>query len=180
MAGSRDPAIIIAMNIQNPIARATGEPPSQYDADFYVWALAQSDALARRDAAALDWDNLAEEIGDLGKSHLLEMENRLVTIMEHLLKYEFGVMRDPARKWMRTIVVQKTDLARHLRSVPSLAARVEEIAREAYPDARRKALAGFEYHESVNLPFYSDALPKTLPYDAAMLLDPDVMPEPRD
>jgi hypothetical protein len=40
-----------------------------YDQDSYSWALAQARALRERRLEELDWDNLAEEVGDLAGRH---------------------------------------------------------------------------------------------------------------
>ncbi len=40
-----------------------------YDQDSYSWALAQARALRERRSEELDWDNLAEEVGDLAGRH---------------------------------------------------------------------------------------------------------------
>jgi hypothetical protein len=40
---------------------------SDYDTDFYQWTQAQATALRAKDVAALDLDNLAEEIESLGR-----------------------------------------------------------------------------------------------------------------
>jgi len=166
------------MNIQRPLG-LSGDGSAGYDDDVFAWACAQRDALSRRDIAALDWDNLAEEIDDLGKSQLGEMESRLATILEHLLKYEFGLVREPARGWKRTVIVQRSELARLLRRNPSLAARLDEIAGDVYDDARRNALAAFEEHEPDDLALYAGRLPVALPYAARSLLDPEFMPAAR-
>lgn len=40
---------------------------SAYDLDTYAWAREQADALRRRSANEIDWENVAEEIESLGK-----------------------------------------------------------------------------------------------------------------
>ena len=40
---------------------------SAYDLDLHDWAHAQADALRRRSANEIDWENVAEEIESLGK-----------------------------------------------------------------------------------------------------------------
>ncbi len=169
------------MNIQRPLGLSDfGTDGAEYGNDIFAWANTQREALERRDISALDWDNLAEEIGDLGSSQLREMESRLVTILEHLLKYEFGLAREPARGWKRTIIAQRSALARLLKRNPSLAARLDEIAADVYTDALRNALAAFDEYEPDTLALYADRLPVTLSYDAAALTDPDFLPMPRD
>ena len=49
-----------------------------YGDDIVLWCEQQADALRRRAADHLDWDNLAEEIEDLGRSELRTVESLLV------------------------------------------------------------------------------------------------------
>jgi Domain of unknown function DUF29 len=56
-----------------------------YDADFYAWTKAQADALRRRAANEVDWDNLAEEIESAGRSDRKEIRSRLEVLLVHLL-----------------------------------------------------------------------------------------------
>src|SRR5262249_9612563 len=67
-----------------------------YDEDFLVWSRQQAKALrsAARGSSnqTLDWQNLAEEIEDLGKRERRELASRVSTIIEHLIK----LARSPA------------------------------------------------------------------------------------
>ena len=62
---------------------------SNYDTDLYEWTKEQADALRRRAANALDWDNLAEEIESLGKSDRRQIQSRLEVLLIHLLKWRY-------------------------------------------------------------------------------------------
>ena len=70
------------------------EPTNLYDRDFVAWSRQQAEAL--RAAACdgsnqvIDWQNLAEEIEDLGKSVRRELENQIRRIVRHLLKLEYS------------------------------------------------------------------------------------------
>jgi hypothetical protein len=59
-----------------------------YDADNLLWSEQQAELLRRRAANALDWDNLAEEIGDVGRSELHSMMSHLRLALLHDLKAE--------------------------------------------------------------------------------------------
>ncbi len=167
------------MNIQRPLSLSEhGTKGAEYGNDIFAWASTQREALERRDVSALDWDNLAEEMRDLGNSELAEVENRLSTIIEHLLKYQFGLVRERAAGWKRTVSTQRSQLARHLKRNQSLAARVDEFAQDVYADARRDTLAAFKEYEPHDLSYYADRLPVALPYAAADLLDQDFLPDP--
>jgi hypothetical protein len=49
---------------------AENENTTLYDADILPWSEQQAELLRQRSANALDWDNLAEEIKDVGLSQL--------------------------------------------------------------------------------------------------------------
>ena len=60
-----------------------------YEADIAAWAEQQADALRRRAANEIDWENVAEEIESLARSDRREIRNRLAVICEHLLKWAY-------------------------------------------------------------------------------------------
>ena len=57
-----------------------------YEKDIVAWSEQQADLLRRRSANALDWDNLAEEIEDVGKSQTQRVASLLVHALRHMLK----------------------------------------------------------------------------------------------
>ena len=59
-----------------------------YDEDLYAWSLQQAALLRARQADALDWENLAEEIAAVGGSDRRKLESRLCVILLHLLKWQ--------------------------------------------------------------------------------------------
>ena len=75
-----------------------------YDKDTYTWALQQADALRRRSANEVDWENVAEEIESVGKTEARELENRYIVLLTHLLKwlYQPGMR---SRSWEASIRV---------------------------------------------------------------------------
>ena len=78
-----------------------------YEEDFVRWTEEQSRALRKASQSrvnlALDWQNLAEEIDDLGRSVRRELRRRLTVIVEHLMKLEHSPAIDPRGGWMDTI-----------------------------------------------------------------------------
>ena len=109
-----------------------------YEADFYSWTRAQAEALRRRSANELDWDNLAEELETLGRSEARELYSRYVVLLTHLLKW----IRQPDRRgrsWENTIAIQRRELARHLRLNPGLVSVEAGEFADAYDRARREA-----------------------------------------
>jgi hypothetical protein len=109
-----------------------------YDHDFFAWTQDQADALKRRSANELDWENLLEEIEDLGRSERRELRSRLIVLLTHILKWELlPEMR--SRSWMATIRIQQRELQDLLGESPSLTTALDRIWTKAYEDAQEVA-----------------------------------------
>ena len=70
-----------------------------YDDDFYAWTQEQAELLRQGSAASnrLDFELIAEEIEDLGKSELHTVQSLSERIIEHLLKLEYAGLAEPVR-----------------------------------------------------------------------------------
>lgn len=128
---------------------------SLYERDLYAWAMEQAAAL--RDAAAgrqaaLDWENLAEEIESLGKSDRRELSDRLQTLAEHLLKLEFAENPEPRAGWRNTVARTRSAVAKLLEQSPCLRRQVPDLAERAFPSALRLARQALQYHDDFLLP----------------------------
>lgn len=128
---------------------------TKYDVDFHAWAVEQAEALKRRSANEIDWDNLAEELGSLAGSEVRELYNRYVVLLLHLLKWEFQPERR-GRSWRNSILIQRKELARHIKHNPSLKSLEQEEFTDAYQTARLQAST------ETDLP--SSAFPETPPF----------------
>ena len=97
---------------------------SLYDQDFVAWSKQQAEAL--RTAArigsnqSLDWENLAEEIEDLGKSARRELQSQIRRIVRHLLKLQNSPAKEPRRGWAESIVDARAEIEDLLEVSPSL------------------------------------------------------------
>jgi len=105
-----------------------------YDTDFYGWIQNQAAMLRGRDFAAIDLDNLIEEVESMGRSEKRELENRVELLLMHLLKWAYQP-NFRSRSWQLTIKEQRRQVARHLRDNPSLKSLMPEIHEEAYQGA---------------------------------------------
>src|SRR3954464_15566716 len=80
---------------------------SLYDEDFVAWTQQQAKALraaaGSRTNQPLDWENLAEEVEDLGKSVRRELESQIRRIIQHLLKLQYSPSADPRRGWFESV-----------------------------------------------------------------------------
>jgi Domain of unknown function DUF29 len=113
--------------------RPMAEPEHLYDADILLWSEQQAERLRRRAANALDWDNLAEEIGDVGLSQLRAVESHLILALLHDLKAEAWPLARDEPHWRAEARMHRDDARRHFS--PSMRQRLD-IAK-LYRQARR-------------------------------------------
>jgi hypothetical protein len=104
------------------------ESADRYERDFVAWTEEQA---ARIRAAAgthlnlpIDWENVAEEIESLGRSDARELQNRLTTIVEHLIKLEHSPAEEPRAERVETIVRPRIEGEELMEESPSLRARL--------------------------------------------------------
>lgn len=122
-----------------------------YERDFYLWTQSQAHALraeARRrvgDSKSVDWEQVAEEIEDLGKSDLRECYLRVETIIEHLFKLAWSRQGTPGGGWRRTILRERSALELVLTS--SLRPKVEQSLAQRHQRALRLAQDAFAQNE---------------------------------
>ena len=140
---------------------------TDYRVDFTAWSREQADAVRRRSANELDWENIAEEIESLGRQQQWELYNRFVVLITHLLKWEFQPRRR-ARSWTTTVLNQRLDIARQLKISPSLKVSLQEEFDEAYPRAVMQA----EHETRLS----AKTFPTTAPFTLAQALDVNWLP----
>lgn len=109
---------------------------SLYDKDFYAWTQQQAQAL--RDGAALDVENLIEEIESMGRREKRELVSRLELLLMHLLKWKYQPHKQ-SRSWKLTIIEQSRQMLRHLNENPSLKHHLSSLLEKAYQEARIRA-----------------------------------------
>ena len=140
-----------------------------YDKDVYTWALQQADALRRRSANEIDWENVAEEIESVGKTEARELESRYTILLTHLLKWRFQPdLR--SRSWEITIRVQRVSITRHLDENPGLKPRRDELLGAAYQVARLQAVGETDLPEAT--------FPESNPFTLSEAMDTEFWPEP--
>ena len=161
------------MNIQAEIRSG-----SDYDADFTAWLLEQAARLRARDAAALDWDNLAEEMESLGLNHQRELASRLQTIILHVVKLMLSHDDRPRAGWRVTILTQRDEIERLLAQSPSLRRRIPDLSNDLFDKARKRALMELEAYEPDRTADYRGSAQTLEPISPDLLLDEDWFPAP--
>lgn len=93
---------------------------SLYESDYLLWIQETIANLKAKNFECLDIDNLIEEIEDLGRSQRKELESRLKTLLEHLLKRIYVNMPDCFNGWENTIREQRSQIEVLFNNYPSL------------------------------------------------------------
>ena len=117
-----------------------------YDDDFYAWTQEQArllrDAARERLNTPIDWDHVAGEIEDMGRSETRAVESALTRILEHLLKLEHSPAAEPRNGWKASVVEHRGRVLRDLKASPSLRGRID--LPDLYGTARELAALGLE------------------------------------
>lgn len=113
-----------------------------YDDDYYAWTQAQAEAVRKRGAGGntIDYDHVAEELEDMGRSHLDAVESLVTNIIEHLLYLEHAGREEPKAHWRKEIVAFRKGIRRKL--TPTVRRRTEADLEDLHSDAVDIATAG--------------------------------------
>lgn len=126
---------------------------SLYDRDLNLWLEAAIAQLKAGDFHNLDVENLVEELEGLAGRDRRELENRLTTLLEHLLKRCYVKSEYDYAGWVRTINRTRMEIRKIFKQSPSLKnyANSSELFQDAFEDALQLMRADPDY-KSVNFP----------------------------
>ncbi|CAD0220033.1 DUF29 domain-containing protein [Planktothrix agardhii] len=137
-----------------------------HEQDFYAWTQEQSQLLKTGQLHQIDWQNIAEEIEDMGRSEKRQLESRLELLIMHLLKWQFQPNLR-SRSWQLTIKEQRLRLEKLLQKNPSLQPNLTEAIEDVYP------LATLSVERETGLSLF----PETCPYTLTEILSLEFLPE---
>ncbi|MFB2837127.1 DUF29 domain-containing protein [Floridanema evergladense] len=122
-----------------------------YDRDFYSWLQTTAKLLKERRFDEVDWESLIEEIESMGRSEKKEIKNRLIVLIEHLLKLMYWEIEKVynARGWRETIVEQRTQIELSLEDSPSLRNLLTDVFLDCYQKARNNALRKYQLPDNL-------------------------------
>ena len=92
---------------------------STYETDVVAWANEQAALLRSGNLSAIDIEHIAEEIEDVGRSEKRELNSRMSVLLAHLIKWQYQSGRRGS-SWVRTIKIQRLEVAYELNDIPSL------------------------------------------------------------
>lgn len=137
-----------------------------HENDFYAWTQQQAHFLKTKQSYQIDWQNIAEEIEDMGRSEKRQLESRLEILIMHLLKWQFQPNLR-SRSWQLTIKEQRLRLEKLLQKNPSLQSQLTEVIEDIYP------LATLSAERETGL----SSFPETCSYSLTEILLPEFLPE---
>jgi hypothetical protein len=113
-----------------------------FERDETAWLEIMAELVAQGRYAEMDHANLSEYLSDMARRDRREVFSRLVTLVVHLLKWEF----QPDHRcgsWRGTILEQRSELRKLLES-GTLYNHALSVLTEAYADARKRVAAETE------------------------------------
>ncbi|MGB7250147.1 MAG: DUF29 domain-containing protein [Phormidesmis sp.] len=113
---------------------------SLYEADYAQWIEATLQKLQQQDYAAVDWENLIEEIEDMGRRERRALVSNLIVLLVHLLKWQYQPERRSG-SWSGSIVEHRRRINQALKDSPSLKTYLTAHLNDAYDDALEQAAA---------------------------------------
>jgi hypothetical protein len=153
--------------MQSQLDKIATDRPGLYDEDFFEWTRRNAESLRAGRIDQADIEHIAEEIEDMGKRDLKELNSRVQVLVMHLLKCQFQpAMR--SQSWTSTIVTQRIEIEADLKQSPSLKRKVRTGLPDNYAKAVRRAVA------ETGLP--PGHFPAECPFTVDQILDPEFLP----
>jgi hypothetical protein len=143
--------------------------PSQklYEADYLQWIETNLENLRNQDYERVDWENLLEEIEDMGRSERRRLESNLIIVLLHLLKWQYQPEKQSG-SWESSIIEHRRRIKKALKESPSLKPYLTNILDESYAESVKQAKA------ETKLPL--ETFPQECPYSLTSILDDRFFP----
>jgi hypothetical protein len=141
---------------------------SLYETDYQKWIDTTIEKLRLQDYSNIDWENLIEEIEDMGRSERKSLKSNLIVVLTHLLKWQYQP-EFRSGSWKGSIVEHRRRIREALSDSPSLKHYLEEVFAGCYLDAVEQASA------ETGLPV--ETFPQECPYTSAEVLNSNFLSE---
>jgi len=135
-----------------------------YEQDYYLWVEDILKKIQDKRWEEMDWDNLWEEIDDMGKSQKQRLISNLRILLMHLLKWEFQADKR-TNSWKYTIIEHRRRILEQLEDSPSLKNYLNSKFEPTYQKSRKDA--SLETNLALSL------FPEKYPYKVEQILDED-------
>jgi hypothetical protein len=149
-----------------------------YEKDFYLWVQENLKLLEEKKYDLVDWENLLEEIRDLGEWYVDRVIDLMTDILENLYRWENFREEDTKNDWIERINNARNELDLILMRHPSIKAKAQENIQTAWELAVQSLIDWFEEPKNHHLakkcfgrfPTKED-FPKECPYSFQQILD---------
>lgn len=138
-----------------------------YEVDYLNWIKTTVTQLKNQAYQEVDWQNLIEEIEDMGRSERRALESNLIVVLLHLLKWQYQPERRTG-SWESSLIEHRRRIRKALAESPSLKPYFARILTESYQQAVKQAKA------ETGLP--QERFPTQCPYDSSAILDDNFLP----
>ncbi len=111
-----------------------GTTPSvrtRYEDDLYTWVQEQVVHLRACGVEALDLDDIAEELSEVGLDEYCRLRSAIEIILLHMLEWDHQPERR-SRSWALSIAEHRERALIHLRKSPGLKASLQEVQQDAF------------------------------------------------
>ncbi|MGL6344674.1 MAG: DUF29 domain-containing protein [Waterburya sp.] len=117
-----------------------------HDQDFNLWVERTKEAIQNRDFENMDWDNLLDEIDDMGKSEKRSLDSYTQRLIEHILKLKYwnDEVERCRKGWQQEVVNFRNRIKRILKKNPSLNNYLKSEYYDLYQDAIATMMFDFE------------------------------------
>jgi hypothetical protein len=121
-----------------------------YGQDFNLWLKEIAIAIKNRDVSNMDWDNLLEEIEDMGASQKRALRSYMNRLIEHIFKLKYWTSeRDRNRNNWR---IEITNFRREAKSILEDSPSLNQYLAENYLFWYDKSVKGLQKSKVFDLP----------------------------
>jgi len=138
-----------------------------YDADFFAWTQRTAALLRARRFDEVDVEEAAQEIEDMGRRDVRELNGRLRVVLVQLLKWKLQTKKRN-RSWQTTLLTQRSKIDDLLRDSPSVQAKLPDDLPKNYGHAVKRA--------ALESGLRADKFPSRCPFTLEQILDQDFLP----
>lgn len=136
-----------------------------YNKDYPLWAEINLQLLKEKAYELVDWDNLLEEIEDMGTRHLEACVSYLAVILEHMYKWDnfkhLAGGENAGSTWKRSIYTSRNNIEALLEIYPSLKSKLPNEVGTAWKISKAR-LKNWLIRNNLNLKDFS--IPENCPY----------------
>ncbi|WP_334883775.1 DUF29 domain-containing protein [Nostoc sp.] len=139
-----------------------------YNTDYLQWIETTVEKLQSHDYPNVDWENLIEEIADMGRSERRSLKSNLIVILVHLLKWQFQPEKRSG-SWEGSIIEHRRRVKEALDDSPSLKSYLESVFAQCYAQAVKQAKA--------ETGLFVESFPLVCPYQLPEVTDDEFLPQ---